>query len=101
VINRAREYEILLPVIVKHCDALRGRLSAAERRAILGARYASIGRNVYFSQPLLGTRLLGRAILAGNEPLTNLYYLLTASPWARRLKARLFHSAGADTFART
>lgn len=101
VINRSREYEILLPVILKHCDALRGRLSAAERRAILGARFASIGRNVYFSQPLLGARLLARAILAGNEPLTNLYYLLTASPWARRLKARLFHSTGADTFVRT
>lgn len=101
VINRSREYEILLPVILKHCDALRGRLSRAERRAILGARYASIGRNVYFSQPLLGAKLIGRAILAGNEPLINVYYLLTASPWARRLKARLFHSAGAETLVRT
>jgi glycosyltransferase involved in cell wall biosynthesis len=99
--NRVREYETLLPMILKHCDALEDRLSAGERRTIIGARYASIGRNVYLGLPALGARLLGRAILAGNQPLTNLYYLLTASPWARRLKVRLGHSAGADTLART
>jgi glycosyltransferase involved in cell wall biosynthesis len=95
--NRVREYETLLPMILKHCEALRHRLSTAERRDIIGARYASIGRNVYFGLPALGARLLGRAIFAGNEPLANLYYLLTASPWARWLKARLAHSAGAET----
>jgi hypothetical protein len=102
IVNRSREYEILLPMIVRFCDTLRDRLSAAERRDILGARYATIGRNVYFGRPGLGAKLLGRAILAGNEPLENLWYLLTASPWARRLKAKLFHSAaGAETLART
>lgn len=99
--NRAREYETLLPMILKHCDALRDRLSAAERRRILGARYASIGRGAYLAVPLLGAKLLTRAILAGEAPLTNLFYLLSASPWARRLKARLSHSAGAETLART
>jgi glycosyltransferase involved in cell wall biosynthesis len=101
VIHRSREYEILLPMILAHCDRLRGRLSAAERHSIIGERYASIGRNAYFGRPALGARLLGRAILAGHEPLTNLWYLITASPWARRLKARLAHSAGAETLART
>jgi hypothetical protein len=99
--NRAREYETLLPMILGHCAALRDRLSASERRRIIGARYASIGRGVYLAAPRLGARLIGRAILAGNAPLANLYYLLTASPWARRLKARLRHSAGAETLART
>ncbi len=99
--NRVREYETLLPMILEHCDALRHRLSAAERRHIIGERYASIGRNVYLGVPRLGMRLLGRAILAGHEPLTNFWYLITASPWARWLKARLVHSAGAETLART
>jgi glycosyltransferase involved in cell wall biosynthesis len=102
IVNRSREYEILLPMIVRFCDELHDRLSAAERRDILGARYATIGRNVYFGRPGLGARLLGRAILAGNAPLANLWYLLTASPWARWLKAKMFHSAAcAETFART
>jgi glycosyltransferase involved in cell wall biosynthesis len=102
IVNRSREYEILLPMIVRYCDALRDRLSAAERRHILGARYASIGRNVYSGRAALGARLICQAILAGNEPMTNLWYLITASPWARRLKAKLCHSAaGAETLART
>ena len=99
--NRAREYETVLPMILDHCEKLRGRLSAAEYRDIIGERYASIGRNVYLGVPRLGVRLLGRAILAGHEPLTNFWYLITASPWARWLKARLIHSAGAKTLART
>jgi len=99
--NRSREYETVLPLILKHCEALRDRLTAPERRAILGARYAAIGRNVYFGRAALGARLIGRAILAGHEPLTNLWYLITASPWARWLKTKLAHSAAADTLART
>lgn len=101
VIHRSREYEILLPMILAHCDRLSDRLSATERRSIIGERYASIGRNAYFGRPALGALLLGRAILAGHEPLTNLWYLITASPWARWLKTRLVHSAGAETLART
>ncbi|HEY1505993.1 MAG TPA: glycosyltransferase family A protein [Stellaceae bacterium] len=102
IVNRSREHETLLPMIIRHCDTLKDRLSAMERRSILGARYASIGRNVYFDRPRLGVRLICRAIIAGNEPLTNLYYLMTASPWARRLKAKLFHSAArAESLART
>lgn len=102
VVNRSREHEILLPMIVRFCDTLHDRLSAAERRDILGARYASIGRNVYFTSAGLGARLICRAILAGNEPLTNLWYLLTASPWARWLKAKASHSAATgETLART
>jgi glycosyltransferase involved in cell wall biosynthesis len=101
VLNRSREYETLLPMIMAHCRELAGRLSPAERRAILGARYGTIGRGVYLANPKLGIGLILRAVLNGHEPLTNLYYLLTASPWMRRLKALLAHSANADTLART
>jgi hypothetical protein len=100
--NRSREYDTVLPMILKHCDALSDRISAAERRAIIGARLGAIGRNVYFGRPALGAMLLLRAILAGDEMLTNSWYLITASPWARWLKAKLRHSAaGAETLART
>lgn len=100
--NRSREYETVLPMILAHCRTLRDRLSAREYRAIIGARYAAIGRNVYFGHAALGAKLLLRAIAAGEEPLTNVWYLITASPWARRLKAKLRHSAaGAETLART
>lgn len=100
--NRSREYETVLPMILHHCNALRERMSAGERRAIVGARLGAIGRNVYFGRPALGAKLLLRAILSGDEMLTNAWYLITASPWARWLKGKLGHSAaGAETLART
>jgi glycosyltransferase involved in cell wall biosynthesis len=99
--NRLREYETVLPMVLRHCRKLADRLSVAERRAIVGARHTAIGRGVYLGMPLLGVRLLARAIVNGDEPMTNLYYMLTASPWARWLKAKLRHPASADTLART
>ena len=99
--THAREYETTMPMILGHCRDLAGRLSRSEVRRILGARYAAIGRGVYPDAPLLGARLILRAILGGHEPIANLYYLLAASPWARRLKARLCHRADASTLART
>jgi len=76
-------------MILGHCRALAPRLSRAELRHILGARYAQIGRNIYPGAPAVGFRLLVRAIGYGAEPLANLRYLITAAPWSRRLK-RLF-----------
>lgn len=99
--THAREYETTMPMILGHCRDLAGRLSRSEVRRILGARYAAIGRGVYPDAPLLGARLILRAILGGHEPIANLYYLVAASPWARRLKARLSHRADASTLART
>ncbi len=99
--QRAREAAIVLPMIEGHCRDLSGRLAPGERRRIIGARYTTLGRGLYPAEPGAGARLLVRAILNGTEPLANLRYLLVASPWARRLKARLAHAAGADTLART
>jgi glycosyltransferase involved in cell wall biosynthesis len=85
----SREHETVLPMILGHCRALAPRLSRAELRQILGARYSQIGRNVYPGAPAIGFWLLARAICYGAEPLGNLRYLVTAAPWSRRLKRRL------------
>lgn len=87
--HRSREHATVLPMILDHFSALAPRLSRAERRAILGARYMQIGRNVYPGLPGVGLRLLLKAIGHGAEPFGNLRYLLTASPWSRKLKRRL------------
>lgn len=85
----SREHETTLPMIRAHCRALRGRLTRGERREILRARYAQIGRNVYWSHPVIGTRLLLRASLLGGKPLANLWYLITVSRGVRWAKRRL------------
>ena len=85
-IHVSREHETVLPMILDHCRALAPRLSRSELRAILGARYTQIGRNVYASFPRIGFRLLAKAIGYGAEPAGNLWYLLSASPWSRRVK---------------
>lgn len=87
--NVSREHQTVLPMILGHCQALAGRLTPAERRWIMGARYTQIGRNVYLGAPAVGLPLLLKAIAHGDEPLANIGYLLTAAPWTRRLKACL------------
>jgi glycosyltransferase involved in cell wall biosynthesis len=82
----SREHETVLPMILAHCRTLAPRLSRAELRAILGARHMQIGRNVYLSSPGVGFRLLAKAIGYGAEPAGNLWYMLTAAPWPRRVK---------------
>jgi hypothetical protein len=96
-----REASIILPMIEGHCRTLSDRLSPSERHRILGARYTALGRGLYPAVPGAGARLLVRAILNGTERLGNLRYLMVASPWARRLKARRAQAARSDTFART
>jgi glycosyltransferase involved in cell wall biosynthesis len=90
-IHISREHETVLPMLLRHCQALAPRLSRAELRGILGARYTQIGRNVYLSAPAVGFRLLAKAIGYGAEPAGNLWYLLSASPWSRRMKHLLHH----------
>ena len=85
-IHISREHETVLPMLLRHCQALAPRLSRAELRDILGARYTQIGRNVYLNAPAAGFWLLAKAIGYGAEPAGNLWYLLSASPWSRRAK---------------
>ncbi len=82
----SRQHETALPMILSYCRALRDRLTRKELRQILGARYAHTGRGVYPAHPLIGARLLLRASILGREPLTNFWYLITASPWGRWVK---------------
>jgi len=93
-IHISREHETVLPMILAHCRTLAPRLSRSELRAILGARYMQIGRNVYLSSPRIGFRLLAKAIGYGAEPAANLWYLLSASPWSRRAKHFLRRQTG-------
>ena len=54
----------LIPMVKRHLGAQRHRLSAAEIDRILGARYTTIGRNLYRNGDLLaGADLLFRAML--------------------------------------
>ena len=91
--HRSREHETVLPMILGHISALAPRLSRAELRAILGARYTQIGRNVYAGSPGAGFRLLLKAIGHGAEPVGNLRYLLTASPWSRQAETAVAASS--------
>jgi len=96
-IHISREHETVLPMILAHCRALAPRLSRSELRTILGARYTQIGRNVYVSAPRTGFRLLAKAIGYGAEPVANLWYLLSASPWSRRAKHFFRHQTAQRT----
>ncbi len=93
-----REYRntaaMTLPVIMRHLAANRSRLSPAERRDILGARYAALGRNAYMGgRAWQGVLLLLKASALGHRPLANLSYLILSSAparWAKRhMRGRL------------
>ena len=81
-----RELEITLPMIRRHYEAQRHRLTRRERRSILGYRYTQLGRNMYYVSPARGLWLMLKAIVLGHRPLENASYILNASPPGRRLK---------------
>ncbi len=73
--------QFVLPMIRRHIDRQRHSLSRREIRAILGERYATVGRNLYAAGSLVrGGTLLLRAVILGHRVWTNLWYLVTASP---------------------
>jgi len=77
----------MLPMIRRHIDAQKGRLSRGEIRAILGERYATTGRNLYQAGRLVrGGGLLLRSALMRHNIAGNLWYLITASPPAKAIK---------------
>lgn len=89
--NTLRLLEDSLPMVLRHVEAQRHRLSSQEVAHILGHRYAKIGRNAYLDFPFRGATLIVKAILRGHEPLENTRYLFTASVPARWLKRRLLN----------
>jgi glycosyltransferase involved in cell wall biosynthesis len=85
-----RAAEFTMPMVTTHLERLRHRLSKREIRTILGERYGSLGRNLYTAGAyMLGISYLLRAILQGNRPAENSWYLVTASPPAMQIKALL------------
>lgn len=84
-----------LPMIVGHVQAQKGRLTAAEIREILGARFSDIGRTSYETGNIKeGLRLLASAIRHGHRPLENLSYLISASPPMRAVKRIVGYDPG-------
>lgn len=90
--NRLREPDLVLPMLHDLFALAGDRLTSAERRSIMGARLAKLGRNIYPSMPARGSGLLLRAITYGDAPLANLAFLVTACPWLEPIK-RLVRAA--------
>jgi len=68
-------------------QALQERLTATERRQILGQRYTFIGRNLYLGGNLWqGLAYIAAGMRRGDRLAENLWYLITASPPARLIK---------------
>ncbi|MGC2414132.1 MAG: glycosyltransferase, partial [Stellaceae bacterium] len=79
-----------LRVVRRYLQQQRSHLSGDEIRHILRERYTSMGRNVYRAGRIWrGGLLLAQAIALGGHKGENLWYLLTASPPARIVKALL------------
>ncbi|MGC2416038.1 MAG: glycosyltransferase family A protein, partial [Stellaceae bacterium] len=89
-VYRKDEDKYSLQVIRRHIALQRKYLSDDEVRHILRERYTALGRNIYRAGRLWrGGRLLVKAIALGGHKGENLWYLLTASPPARIVKALL------------
>lgn len=88
-----REAEFTLPMIERHIQTLRSRLTDKDIRYIRGRRWTAVGRNaVSRGEFKSGIGYLWRASLLGYEPLTNLLYVLTNLAPVRYLKRRLLRA---------
>jgi len=85
----------VLPMILRHVERQRHRLTAAEVNRILGGRYTAVGRNLYQTGSVArGSALIVRALAMGHRVPENLWYLLAASPPARAVKRLVGYSGG-------
>jgi glycosyltransferase involved in cell wall biosynthesis len=85
-----RILEFSMPMLRRHFEEQRHRLSQAELNTIFGHRYTKLGRNIYHDFPLRGLGLLVKAIALGHERFDNFAYILRASPPARWVKQHIF-----------
>jgi hypothetical protein len=89
-----------LEMVFRHIAMQRDKLSDNEIRHILLQRYGLLGRNLYQAGRIWrGGWLLIKAIALGGRRRENLWYLTTASPPARFLKAVLRSETRATTAA--
>jgi hypothetical protein len=83
----SRTAQITLAMVLGHIDRQKGRLTRAERRHALGARYTQNGRRFYRNgQWRAGLRCLALAMLNGHQIGANAWYLFTAAPGMTRVK---------------
>jgi glycosyltransferase involved in cell wall biosynthesis len=81
--------EIMLPLVHRHYEAQRHRLSEREARRILGYRYEKLGRITYLDFPARGAPFLLKAVMLRHHPGRNLSYLIVASPPMRWVKKHI------------
>ena len=85
--NAHRQFDIMLPMIERHVDRLRPRLSREEANDILGFRYRVTGRNLYvLGEYRAGLKCLLKSSRHSGAWLENLFFLCHASPIGRMLK---------------
>jgi glycosyltransferase involved in cell wall biosynthesis len=90
---RVRQKDFVLPMVRKHIETQRNRLTSTDIRHILGTRYAQIGRSLYQEgRYMSGLNYLCRAILLGTQPVAHLAFVLIASPPVRWLRHRMRHA---------
>jgi hypothetical protein len=88
-----RQQDYVIPMILKHVRTQRHRLTSADVRRVLRARYLQIGRSLYSNGVYMtGAYYLLRGSLLGANPSPTLWYVVTASPPARWLKRYITHN---------
>jgi hypothetical protein len=85
----SREFAFVLPMIERHCRALKGRLTETEISEILGERYSHIGQANFVRTPLRGIYLIFRAVLFGYRRTENLCFIASAPVRILRYQWRL------------
>lgn len=86
----ARTAAVTLAMVLGHIERQKARLTRAERRRALGARYSQNGRRFYSRGAWReGVGCLLLAMLNGHAVGENLWYLLTAAPALAGVKRRL------------
>jgi len=79
--NRHRMADIMLPMIERHVKAQAARLSKKEVDAILGARYQTVGQDMFVHRYYaLGLKLLFKASMRQGNWARNLFYVCHANP---------------------
>ncbi len=75
----ADQYDYTLSMVERHLKALKGRLSRAEARTILGARFSKTGLNACVHGDLAnGLAMILRSVFLGYQPLRGLLALVKA-----------------------
>jgi len=88
--------EWVMPVVERNLERLKSRLGEKDAKRILRERQGTLGRNLYgFGAYGAGIRWLWRASLLGHRPIENLWYVITASPPMKAVKATLRRIQGA------